>query len=255
MGKARDNGKEEQRWRALGRVQEFLEVPMIILGLVWVALLFLELYAGLSPLLVKLSLAIWVVFAMDFLFEIAIAPSRTRYLKTNVLTALSLLAPAFRVLRAVKLLRTARAARLARGISLLKIVGSANRSIAIFKQILARWGLGYIIALSAVITLLGAAGMYALENGNPGFGSFGASLWWSAMILATMGTQYWPETPEGRLLCFLLALYSFSVFGYVTAYLATFLIGSDEKTRLNSELKDELRRLSEEVKRLGKNSG
>jgi voltage-gated potassium channel len=42
-----------------------------------------------------------------------------------------------------------------------------------------------------------------------------------------MGSEYWPKTPEGRVLCFLLALYAFAVFGYVTATLATFFIGRD----------------------------
>lgn len=251
MGKGRDSGREDRRWRALGRVQQTLEVPMIVLGLVWAALLFLELYKGLSPLQEALSLAIWAAFAADFLVELAIAPSRVRYLKTNVLTALSLIAPAFRVFRAARLLRAAKAARLARPISLLRIVASANRSMSILKKILARWGFGYVIALSAVIVLLGAAGMYGLEKGSPGFGSFGESLWWSAMILTTMGTQYWPLTSEGRLLCFLLALYSFTVFGYVTAYLATFLIGSDEKKRESGEV-EKARKTREEAK---KNSG
>lgn len=226
---------------------------MIILGLAWVVLLVLELYLGHSPVLVALGLTIWAIFIVDFLFEIIIAPSRAHYLKTNVLTALSLLAPAFRVLRTVRLLRAAKAARLTRGVSLLRIVASANRSMAILKRLLARWGFGYVIALSAVIVLLGAAGMYALERGAPGFRTFGESLWWSAMILTTMGTQYWPETPEGRLLCFLLALYSFTIFGYVTAYLATFLIGSDERRQEAGELRDEMRKLGDEVKKLGEN--
>ena len=32
---------------------------------------------------------------------------------------------------------------------------------------------------------------------------------------------------EGRILCFILVLYAFSVFGYVTATLATFFVGRD----------------------------
>jgi voltage-gated potassium channel len=47
------------------------------------------------------------------------------------------------------------------------------------------------------------------------------------MLMTTMGSAYWPHTPEGRTLCVLLALYAFSVFGYVTATLATFLVGRE----------------------------
>ncbi len=57
--------------------------------------------------------------------------------------------------------------------------------------------------------------------------TYGTSLWWTAMIMTTMGSQYWPQTPEGRILCVLLALYAFAVFGYVTATLASFFIGRD----------------------------
>jgi voltage-gated potassium channel len=47
------------------------------------------------------------------------------------------------------------------------------------------------------------------------------------MVMTTMGSQYWPQTFEGRGLCVFLALYAFAVFGYVTATLATFFVGRD----------------------------
>jgi voltage-gated potassium channel len=56
---------------------------------------------------------------------------------------------------------------------------------------------------------------------------YGTALWWTAMVMTTMGSDYWPQTAEGRVLCMLLALYAFAVFGYVTAMLATFFIGRD----------------------------
>jgi voltage-gated potassium channel len=47
------------------------------------------------------------------------------------------------------------------------------------------------------------------------------------MIMTTMGSAYWPLTPEGRILCFLLALYAFGVLGYLTATIASLFIGKD----------------------------
>jgi hypothetical protein len=47
------------------------------------------------------------------------------------------------------------------------------------------------------------------------------------MLLTTMGSDYWPRTPEGRLLCLLLAIYAFAVFGYVTAAIAAYFVGQD----------------------------
>lgn len=72
--------------------------------------------------------------------------------------------------------------------------------------------------------------MYAFESETPdgrGLKDYGTALWWTAMIMTTMGSEYWTETPEGRILCFILALYAFAVFGYVTATLATFFVGRD----------------------------
>jgi len=70
--------------------------------------------------------------------------------------------------------------------------------------------------------------MFAFENEIPGgLNSYGAALWWTAMLMTSLGSEYWPQTAEGRVLCFLLSLYGFAVFGYVTATLATFFIGRD----------------------------
>ena len=32
------------------------------------------------------------------------------------------------------------------------------------------------------------------------------------MLLTSLGSKYWPRTAEGRVLCFILALYGFAVF-------------------------------------------
>jgi voltage-gated potassium channel len=47
------------------------------------------------------------------------------------------------------------------------------------------------------------------------------------MMMPAMGSEYWPRTPEGRVLCFFLALYAFEICGYGTATLATFCVGHD----------------------------
>jgi voltage-gated potassium channel len=78
--------------------------------------------------------------------------------------------------------------------------------------------------------LVGAAGMYAFESNIPdgrGLNDYGTALWWTAMLMTTMGSEYWPQTPEGRVLCFFLSLYAFAVFGYLTAAIATFFVGRD----------------------------
>jgi len=80
------------------------------------------------------------------------------------------------------------------------------------------------------VTFTGAAAMYAFENSVPdptGIHDYANALWWTAMLMTTMGSAYWPETAAGRVLCVLLALYAFAVFGYLTATLASFFIDRD----------------------------
>jgi voltage-gated potassium channel len=86
------------------------------------------------------------------------------------------------------------------------------------------------VVLTILVALGGAAGMHAFESGPPGGGlpDYGMALWWTAMVMTTLGSDYyWPRTAEGRALCFLLAVYAFAVWGYITASLATFFVGRD----------------------------
>lgn len=84
-----------------------------------------------------------------------------------------------------------------------------------------------MLALTLIVLLAGAAGMLSFEKDQGGIADYGTAVWWTAMILTTMGSDYFPKTSEGRLLCLLLAIYGFAVFGYVTATVATFFVGRD----------------------------
>ena len=217
-----------QRLEILRQIEDWLETPMLVLGFVWLVLLVVELTRGLSPLLQDLGTVIWGAFVLDFLLRFALAPRKLRYLRANVLTAISLLLPALRLFRVLRVLRVARAAR---GLRLVRVLGSLNRGIRITRASLGRRGFGYVLALTLVVTTVGAAGMYAFERGAAGGGrgleTYGDALWWTAMILTTLGSEYWPRTAEGRVLCLVLALYGFAVFGYVTATLAALFIDRD----------------------------
>lgn len=128
-----------------------------------------------------------------------------------------------------------RLARTARGLRLVRVVTSVNRGMNAFGRVMHKRGMPYIIILTVIVTFAGAAGMYAFERGTI-FDSYGTALWWTAMIVTTMGSEAWPKTVEGRTLCFLLAIYSFSVFGYLTAALASFFVDRDtDAKRAGSE--------------------
>ncbi|MEO7521479.1 MAG: potassium channel family protein [Gemmatimonas sp.] len=224
-----DEVHPEHRWETLHDLEDWLERPMLVLGFVWLALFVLEFTRGLPGWLEVVGWTIWAAFIFDFALRFALAPDKSAYLRTNWLTALSLLVPAVRVLRVARAFRALRAARAVRGLRLVKVVGSLNRGMRTLSRSFARRGFGYVAALTLLVSLAGADGIFAFERdvaGSP-ITTFSAALWWTAMMMTTMGSDYFPQSAEGRALCVLLALFAFAVFGYVTATLATFFVGRD----------------------------
>ena len=113
----------------------------------------------------------------------------------------------------------------------IKIVSSLNRGMRSLAATMKRRAFGYVMILTIVVTFAGAAGMYSMEKGTPGFENYGLALWWTAMRVITAGSEAYPLSPEGRVLAFILALYGYAIFGYVTATLATFFIGRDAEEK------------------------
>jgi voltage-gated potassium channel len=225
---------DRERRELLERLEDWLETPMLLLGFVWLALLVIEFTWGLSPLFETVGTWIWIVFILDFGLKFSLAPDRPGYLKSNWLTAVALLLPALRVFRIARIARVLRAGRAARSLRLVRVLSSLNRGMRALAAVMRRRGFGYVLTLTGVVLLVGAAGMVAFESGGPagsGLNTYGEALWWTAMLMTTLGSEYWPRTAEGRVLCLVLALYSFGVFGYVTATLATFFIGRDAENR------------------------
>lgn len=219
-----------ERQEVLQQLEDWLEIPMLVLGFAWLALFIVELIWGLTPLLQAMGTVIWITFILNFILEFTLAPHKLAYLQRNWLTIIALPLPALRLLRFVRVLRVLNTARAARGIRLLRVVTRTNRGMRAISSSLGRRGFGYVIATTLIVTLVGAAGMYAFESNIPeghGLNDYSSALWWTAMLMTTMGSEYWPQTAEGRVLCFFLALYASGVFGYLTAALATFFIGRD----------------------------
>lgn len=251
--------EETERWAVLHQLEDWLERPMLVLSFVWLLLVLAELVWGDARLFTVFGTAIWVVFILDFLLRLAIAPRKSVFLRDNVITVVALALPAFRMLRALRLFRVARAAR---GLTLVRIVGTANRSMNALKRSLRRRGLGHVLLTTVVVTLLGAAGMLVFEPAGEvegGFESYGDALWWTAMLVSTMGSGFWPESAEGRLLALLLSIYGLAVFGYITASFATFFIGQEAQDREGelpglgdiAALREEVTLLRQELRRSG----
>ena len=240
-----------RRWALLQELDEWLDGPMTLLALVWLGLVLWELTSGSSALLETLGTAIWVIFIAEFAVRFLLAPSKVPFLKSNWLTAVALIIPALRLFRFLSFLRAARALR---GLRLVKIVGTANRSMNALRRALERRGFGYVMGLTLLVVGLGAAGMLSFEPASEvdgGFTSYADALWWTAMLLTSIGSQFWPVTTEGRVLTVLLSIYGFATFGYITATFASFFVGRDaEEKRGPVAGSKELRKVLDEVRAL-----
>ena len=236
------------RWKLLGDLDEWLDGPMAALSLAWLAIVVWELVSGTSELLETLGLAIWVIFLVEFAVRFALAPAKLPYLRRNWLTAIALVLPALRVFRVL------RAFRAVRGLRLVRIVGTANRSMNALRAALSRRGFGYVAALTLLVIGLGAAGMLNFEHAREvdgGLTSYAHALWWTGMLVASLGTDFWPQTTEGRVLAMLLAIYGLAVFGFITATLASFFVGRDAEAKSGPVAgREDLARLVAEVRAL-----
>jgi len=237
----------DERWAVLEQLDEWLRTPMLVLSFVWLVLVVIELVWGGSRATDVFGIVIWGVFVAEFALRFTLAPDKLPFLRHNWITVLALLAPALRMIR---VLRVFRAARALRGLRLVRIVGTANRGMNALRAGLRRRGFGYVAGLTVIVALLGAGGMLAFEPASEvegGFSSYGDALWWTAMLLATMGSQFWPVTAEGRVLCFLLAMYGFAVFGYITATFASYFVGRDAGAVEGDGTESGLRALQQEI--------
>lgn len=243
---------KEERKELLSQINSLFDFPLTLLSVVWLILIIIDLVYGLSSSLQTLSLVIWGIFIIDFFVELEISPKKKDYLMQNWLVALSLFLPALRIFRLFSGFRLVRFANSIRSLNLVRVLSSFNRSLRTVRQVMRQRGLKYILLLTTLITLLGAAGMYDFER--QGLTSYWDALWWTAMIMTTIGSDYWPKTAEGRILAFLLSIYAFAIFGYITAALASFLVGKDRESSSKEieELRSEVERLSDEIKGFSK---
>ena len=207
------------------QLADLAEIVVTALSFVFLGLLVVELTLPLSPSQARwVELAgwvIWAVFAVDFITRLALADAKAAYLRRNWLAALAVLLPALRVFRVLRAVRAVRSLRLAR------LVTGTNRGARALRRLAGFAGAGYVVVLTTLVWLLGAAGIFALERGQPGtrITSFPEALWWSATTLIQQGSERHPTTAEGRVLAVLLMIFALAVSGYITAALAAFLLG------------------------------
>src|SRR5688500_2929509 len=98
------------------RLEHWFELPMALLGAIWLLLLVLEFLYEATPLREAAATAIWIAFVIEFAVRFLVTPAKGLFLRRNWITAVALLLPAFRVLRFARIMRLARAGRALRAL-------------------------------------------------------------------------------------------------------------------------------------------
>jgi voltage-gated potassium channel len=169
-----------------------------------------------NPVSVTIGIVSWLVFVYDFvtherLLEHYLGTRLGKFdLSIVVLTAPWFLLPGAQGGSIVVLLRLARLARL--------LIASRGA-----KRLFAQLGRVAIVALSVMV--VGAVVAYYAEHPtNPGFATFGDSLWWSIVTLTTVGYgDIVPHTTPGRLDASAIMITGVSVLGILAGSLASFM--------------------------------
>jgi len=207
------------------QIGHLAEIALTALSFVFLGLLVVEYALTLTPDQARwIELAgwiIWLIFAVDFIVRFALADTKTAYVRRNWLSVIALALPAFRIFRAAKAVRAVRSLRLAR------LVTGTNRGATALRRVVGFAGAGYAAVLTAVVWLLGSAGIVYLERGQPGatISTFPEALWWTATTLIQQGSEQNPKTAEGRVLAVLIMIFALAISGYLTAVLAAYLLG------------------------------
>lgn len=239
----------DEREELRERIESWTEVPLNLLGIALLVILIVEFSMDLSAEWEsRLNVANWfiyIVFTLTFFVQLVLAPDKRGYLRRNWIAALSVLLPAFRVFRAL------RAVRALRGMRLVRVLTATNRGTRSLSRMLRGHQFGRVMGLTAAVVLVGAAALVYFEGG----GAYGEALWWSMSLVTTVGSDFQPETLEGRVVTLLLIVWGLGVFGYITGAVASYFVGRDAEAGAGEgggegTTAEELRRLRAELAEL-----
>ncbi|MBO9539745.1 ion transporter [bacterium] len=209
------------RRRAIRQLNRILDLPMAVLSLLFFALIIADFaappQATYRTYFDEATLIIWLLFVVEYLVKLAIAPNRPRYIRHRWLDLLVLLFPVLRLLRVLKLVWI--------GFSLFRLGIALRRGLKGLKRFLMASRFGYVAGTTGVVVLTASAAMLALEHDvqESQIHSFGTALWWGAAIVTTVGSDVFPKSVGGRILAVLMMGYGMAVFGYFVSHAVNLL--------------------------------
>jgi voltage-gated potassium channel len=204
----------KDRLDRLDRWERRTEAPLFT-----ASLLFLGCYAvrvlaqGVDPLWRDLALAVtlaaWLLFAVDYAVRLVLSGQRLRFVRTHALDTLVLLLPLLRPLRVVRLYNAVQKRH-------------DQPRLSLYARVMAYAGLSAVL-----LGFSGALTVYAVEHHAPGatIRTFGDAVWWTCSTLTTVGYgDVVPVTAEGRLVASGMMACGLALLGAVTGSFSSWLI-------------------------------
>jgi len=234
----RDNPRAYQWERRLHWVMigvALLSIPAFLLGTV-------ENLAILRRLGLTLDGFIFAAFLLELLWMLWLTRQRKQYLAHNWLDLLIVIAAAASLtgwegewIVLARLLRATVAL-----LFLVRIMGS-------LRNLFSPNAMPYMLGLGSVVLLIAGAGFYWLE---PTVYTYGEGLWLAFTSGATVGYgDIVPTTPASRIFAALIVLIGYALLSMVTASIAAFFVGEDEK-HLRHEMHRDIKALRDELAQL-----
>ena len=218
--------------------RRWTDIPLLLLAVGSLPLLLLEVVAnrltkGDQSFLLAVNIFVFVAFAIDYLVELAVTFNRLKFVRSQWASLLIVISQFLALLPALGflgILRGARALRVVGTISRVIGIGAASKEQGrkFFKEKAASVAFG----LSGFTLITSAVAFTIAEDVGDGrrVQSFFDSLWWSASTITTVGYgDIFPVTSAGRIIAVFTMLIGVSTLAVVTARIAQFLIGVNEK--------------------------
>ncbi|NVN50710.1 potassium channel family protein [Mycolicibacterium hippocampi] len=196
---------------------------------------------GLTNLLNGVMSLLYLVFVVDYLVRLSLAPHRVRWFFRHLLDLAIVVLPFLRPLRLLRL------------VVLVKVLHRAGGDAI-------RGRVAAYTALSAVLLVYVASlAMLETERNAPDstITSFGNAVWWSITTVTTVGYgDLSPVTATGRVIAVLLMIGGISLIGVITATVASWIVErvaqEDSANRAATaaqidDLREEIRQLSARV--------
>lgn len=175
-----------------------------------------------DPAVDLLNLVIWGIFLLDYGVRLLRAPDRRAFVRTHIPELISIIPLDF--IGDFDPWRLTRIARLVRFVRLMRVGAVFYRINKDALSLLRTGGIGYILALSAGLVLLGGFAIWLIE---PEVGTIGDGIWWSIVTVTTVGYgDFVPITLGGRMVAVGLMVVGISTLAALTGAVASHVVRS-----------------------------